>query len=342
MARNNWLFILGMSMIVLLLSGCGTRVIDGQQVDKKDKIIIKFSHVVEENTPKGLAAIRFANLVRERSKGIIEVQVFPNSQLFKDGEEFEALSRGDVQMIAPTTSKIAQLLPQWQIWDLPYLFDDLDSVHQIMDGPLGKTLLAQLQQKNMKGLAMWDNGFKHLTNNDHPITKPGDLQGLTFRIMSQGILEEQFHSFGANTLYLPFNDVYQSLEEGRAQGQENTISNIYTKNFDQVQSYLTLSQHGFMGYTVIVNEEFWSQLPDQARELLEETMAEVTLWERDIAQKLNEEQLRELQKRNQIKIYTLDSEEKRIWQEDFALVYAKFAQKSGTGFLNDVKEFMEK
>ncbi|EHL04825.1 TRAP transporter solute receptor, DctP family [Desulfitobacterium hafniense DP7] len=339
MSRNNRLFML--IMILLLLSGCGTRVIDGQQVDKKDKIIIKFSHVVEENTPKGLAAIRFANLVRERSKGIIEVQVFPNSQLFKDGEEFEALSRGDVQMIAPTTSKVAQLFPQWQIWDLPYLFDDLDSVHQIMDGPLGKTLLDQLHQKNMKGLAMWDNGFKHLTNNDHPITKPGDLKGLTFRIMSQGILEEQFHSFGAATLYLPFNDVYQSLEEGRAQGQENTISNIYTKNFDQVQSYLTLSQHGFMGYAVMVNEDFWNQLPAQARELLEETMAEVTQWERDIAQKLNEEQLRELQKRNQIKLYTLNNEERNIWQEDFALVYTKFAQKCGTDFLNDVKESLE-
>ncbi|HHY27601.1 MAG TPA: DctP family TRAP transporter solute-binding subunit [Desulfitobacterium dehalogenans] len=339
MARNSWLFIL--SMVVLLLAGCGTRVIDGQQVDKKDKIIIKFSHVVEENTPKGLAAIRFANLVRERSKGSIEVQVFPNSQLFKDGEEFEALSRGDVQMIAPTTSKVAQLFPQWQIWDLPYLFDDLDSVHQIMDGPLGRTLLEQLHQKSMKGLAMWDNGFKQLTNNDHPITKPSDLQGLCFRIMSQGILEEQFHYFGADTLYLPFNDVYQSLEEGRAQGQENTISNIYTKNFDQVQSYLTLSQHGFMGYAVIVNEEFWNQLPSQARELLETTLAEVTLWERDIAKKLNDEQLSELQKRNKIKMYTLDSQEKRFWKEDFALVYAKFVQENDADFLNDVRKSID-
>jgi C4-dicarboxylate-binding protein DctP len=261
--------------------------------------------------------------------------------LFKDGEEFEALSRGDVQMIAPTTSKVSQLFSQWQIWDLPYLFNDLDSVHQIMDGPLGRTLLDQLHQKNMKGLAMWDNGFKQLTNNDHPITKPSDLQGLSFRIMSQGILEEQFHSFGADTLYLPFNDVYQSLEEGRAQGQENTISNIYTKNFDQVQSYLTLSQHGFMGYAVIVNEEFWNQLPPQARELLEKTLEEVTLWERDIAKELNDEQLRELQKRNKIEIYTLSSQERGFWQEEFSLVYAKFAQKGGTDFLNDVKKTIE-
>ncbi|HBW33858.1 MAG TPA: C4-dicarboxylate ABC transporter, partial [Desulfosporosinus sp.] len=132
MARNSWLFIL--LIVVFGLSGCGTRVFDGQQVNKEEKIIIKFSHVVEENTPKGLAAIRFANLIRERSGGSIEVQVFPNSQLFKDGEEFEALSRGDVQMIAPATSKVSQLFPQWQIWDLPYFFSNLESVHQIMDG----------------------------------------------------------------------------------------------------------------------------------------------------------------------------------------------------------------
>ena len=340
MNGKKWIFII-LLIVVLGLSGCGTRVIDGQQVNKKEKIIIKFSHVVEENTPKGLAAIRFANLIRERSNGSIEVQVFPNSQLFKDGEEFEALSRGDVQMIAPTTSKVSQLFPQWQIWDLPYLFTNLESVHQIMDGPLGKTLFAQLNQKNMKGLVMWDNGFKHISNNVHPIIKPIDLEGLRFRIMSQGILEEQFHAFGADALFLPFNDVYQSLEEGRVDGQENTISNIYSKKFDTVQNYLTLSQHGFMGYAVIVNEEFWHQLPAHARELLEQTLEEVTLWERVKAKELNEEQLRELQIRNKIKIYTLNSKERSIWKEDFSLVYSKFAQENSVDFLNEVKRLSE-
>ena len=341
MARNSWLSILLLIAIAFGSSGCGTRVVDGQQVNKKEKIIIKFSHVVEENTPKGLAAIRFANLIRERSNGTIEVQVFPNSQLFKDGEEFEALSRGDVQMIAPATSKVSQLFPQWQIWDLPYLFNDLDSVHQVMDGPLGKTLLAQLEQKNMKGLAMWDNGFKQLTNNHHPIIKPSDLEGLRFRIMSQGILEEQFRAFGADALFLPFNDVYQSLQEGRVQGQENTISNIYTKNFDQVQNFLTLSQHGFLGYAVIVNEEFWNQLPSQARELLENTMAEVTQWEREKARQLNEEQLIELQKRKKINIYTLTTLEKNTWKENFSSVYSKLEQEIGPEFLLEVEKSSE-
>jgi len=339
MVGKRWLIVI--LIVVLGLCGCGTRIIDGQQVNKKEKIVIKFSHVVEENTPKGLAAIRFANLIRERSNGTIEVQVFPNSQLFKDGEEIEALGRGDVQMIAPATSKVSQLFPQWQIWDLPYLFTDLKSVHQIMDGPIGQTLLTQLKQKNMKGLVMWDNGFKHLTNNEHAIIKPSDLKGLRFRIMSHGILEEQFRAFGADALYLPFNDVYQSLEDGQVQGQENTISNIYTKEFDRVQNYLTLSQHGFLGYAVIVNKEFWNQLPSQARELLESTLLEVTQWEREKARELNEEQFVGLQKRKKINIYTLTSQEKSAWKENFSSVYSKLEQEIGPDFLVDVKKICE-
>jgi len=339
MAVKCWISLI--LILALGLSGCGSRVVDGQQVNKKDKIIIKFSHVVDENTPKGLAAIRFAQLISERSRGSIEVQVFPDSKLFKDGEEFEALSRGDVQMIAPATSKVSQLFPQWQIWDLPYLFNDLESVHQIMDGPMGKTLLDQLQQKNMKGLVMWDNGFKQLTNSDHPIIKPSDLEGLRFRIMSQGILEEQFYAFGADALFLPFNDVYQYLENGRVQGQENTISNIYTKEYDRVQNFLTLSEHGFLGYAVIVNQEFWNQLPDDARELLENTLAEVTQWERAKARELNEEQLTELKKRKKLNIYSLSTVEKSIWKENFSSVYAKLEQEIGSEFLLEVKQQCE-
>ncbi|MCO5387279.1 MAG: DctP family TRAP transporter solute-binding subunit [Desulfosporosinus sp.] len=339
MARKSWICL--MMILFLGLSGCSNRIVDGQQVNKEEKIVIKFSHVVEENTPKGLAAIRFAQLIKERSRGSIEVQVFPNSQLFKDGEEFEALSRGDVQMIAPATSKMSQLFPQWQIWDLPYLFSDLESVHQIMDGPLGKTLLEQLEEENMRGLAMWDNGFKHLTNNIHPIIKLSDLKGLRFRVMSPGILQEQFFNFGANAIILPFNDVYEALREGSVEGQENTISNIYTKKFSEVQKYLTLSQHGFMGYAVIVNADFWDQLPSQARELIEKTMSEVTLWERETAKELDEEQLEEIKKMKVLNIYSLTPREKMIWRKDFSSVYTKFEKENGSEFLNEEKQWIE-
>ncbi|EHQ88791.1 TRAP transporter substrate-binding protein [Desulfosporosinus youngiae] len=336
MAGKRWILVI--IILALGLSGCHSRVIDGQQVNKEDKIIIKFSHVVDENTPKGLAAIRFAQLISERSGGSIEVQVFPNSQLFKDGEEFEALSRGDVQMIAPATSKLTQLFPQWQVMDLPYFFDDLESVHQTMDGPLGKALLSQLEEKNMRGLAMWDSGFKHLTNNVHPIIKPSDFDGLSFRVMSPGILQAQFNKFGAEAVFLPFNDVYEALSKGKVDGQENTISNIYTQQFDQVQTYLTLSQHGFLGYAVIVNAEFWDQLPSQARELLEKTIVEVTEWERETAERLNEEQLEKIKKLNKISIYALTSQEKSTWKADFSSVYSKFEKEIGLEFLNEVRK----
>ncbi|KGK82211.1 C4-dicarboxylate ABC transporter [Desulfosporosinus sp. HMP52] len=339
MLRSIWVYLV--IILSLSLSGCGNRIVDKQQVNKEEKIIIKFSHVVEENTPKGLAAIRFARLISERSKGSIEVQIFPDSQLFKDGEEFEAIRRGDVQMIAPATSKVSQLFPQWQIWDLPYLFSDLEGVHQIMDGSLGKRLMEQLKEKNLYGLAMWDNGFKHLTNNKHPIIQPSDFKGLKFRVMSPGILQEQFNYFEAKAIFLPFNDVYDALNEGQVEGQENTISNIYTKKFSQVQKYLTLSQHGFLGYAVIINLEFWNQLPDNARELIENTMEEVTFWERDIARELNKQQLEEIKKLNSVSIYSLDEEERRKWQGQFRFAYTKFEKENGSEFLNEVKKWNE-
>lgn len=339
MIRSIWVYVV--MILSLSLSGCGNRIVDKQQVNKEEKIIIKFSHVVEENTPKGLAAIRFARLISERSKGSIEVQIFPDSQLFKDGEEFEAISRGDVQMIAPATSKVSQLFPQWQIWDLPYLFFDLEGVHRIMDGPLGKRLLEQLEEKNLYGLAMWDNGFKHLTNNKHPIIKPSDFKGLKFRVMSPGILQEQFNYFEAEAIFLPFNDVYDALNEGQVEGQENTISNIYTKKFHHVQKYITLSQHGFLGYAVIVNLEFWNQLPDNARVLIEETMEEVTFWERDIAKELNEKQLEEIKKLDSVSIYPLKGEEGIKWKDEFRFAYTKFEKENGSEFLNEVKEWSE-
>ncbi|AET67324.1 tripartite ATP-independent periplasmic transporter solute receptor, DctP family [Desulfosporosinus orientis DSM 765] len=339
MAWKRWSFII--LFLLLGLPGCESRVIDGQQVNRKEKIIIRFSHVVAENTPKGLAAIRFARLISERSGGTIEIQVFPDSQLFKDGEEFEALSRGDVEMIAPATSKISQLLPEWQIWDLPYLFSNLESVHQVMDGPVGRSLLKQLEEKNMVGLAMWDNGFKNLTNNIHPILSPVDFNGLSFRVMSPGILEDQFTYFGADTVLLPFNDVYKALQDGTVQGQENTISNIYTKRFSQVQKYLTLSQHGFLGYAVVMNKTFWDQLPGSARELIEKTMAEVTLWERETAERLNEVQLEEIEKNNLVTIHTLTNQEKTQWKKDFSSVYDKFEENNDSKLLEEAQKWSE-
>lgn len=329
-------------ILILLLGGCSQRVIDKQQVAKNEKIVVKFSHVVSENTPKGLAAKRFADLVRIRTGGYVEVQVFPNSKLYKDGEEFEALKSGAVQMIAPATSKLSTMFPEWQVFDLPFAFPDIQTAHTLMDGPLGNELFKNLQTQKFQGLAMWDSGFKQFTNKQHPLRKPEDFKGLKFRIMTSNVLKEQFEELGAQALPMPFNDVYQALENGTVDAEENTISNIYTQHFDHTQNYLTLSNHGYIGYVVLTNAEFWQSLPPQVRKVMEDTLREVTNWEREIAGEMDQSQLKELEQEGKVKITRLSQDEQLQLQKALNPVYDHLAQEIGPDLVNRVKKIQGK
>lgn len=332
--RGLWLII---ALLALLLAGCDRRGPDGEQVNPREKIIIKFSHVVADDTPKGQAARRFARLVEERTKGRVEVQVFPNSTLYKDGEELDALMDGRVQMIAPSTSKLGSLAPQWQLLDLPYLFESEEEVHRVLDGEIGKRLFATLEGYNIHTLAFWDNGFKQMTNSKRPLVYPEDFRGLTFRVMiNSSVLEEQFRLLGASAVQLPFNDVYQALAGGQVDGQENTMSNIYSQRFYQVQPYLTVSNHGFIGYVVLTNTGFWQSLPPDVRRVIEEAMAEVTAWEREQAARLNEENFQQVKESGQVKIHVQTAEEKARWQEALAPLYQKFRSMPGGELLDEV------
>lgn len=328
----------GLIVLLLLgLSGCGPRVVDGQQVAKNERIVIKFSHVVAENTPKGLAAQRFADLVRERTGGYVEVQVFPNSELYKDGEEFEALKSGAVQLIAPATSKISGTFPDWQVLDLPFAFKDLQQVHAFTDGANGQKLFAELKQEGILGLAIWDNGFKQLTNNKHPLVKPADFAGLRFRVMPSKVLEEQFRVLGATAVPMAFSDVHEALKTGNVDGEENTISNIYTQRFDQVQKYLTLSNHGYIGYVVLTNQAFWDSLSPNIRKILEDAVAEVTRWERQKAEEVNEKQLEAIKQEGKIAIHQLTDTEKKEWLAAFAPIYGRLAQEIGLDLVESAR-----
>lgn len=334
--------LIGLVLVLLLLGGCSPRVMDEQQVAKNEKIVIKFSHVVSENTPKGLAAKRFADLVRERTGGYVEVQVFPDSRLYKDGEEFEALKSGAVQMLAPATSKLSTMFPEWQVFDLPFAFPDMKTAHTLMDGPLGQELLTNLQKQKFLGLAMWDSGFKQFTNNKRPLRKPEDFRGLQFRIMTSNVLKEQFEELGAQALPMPFNDVFQALQNGTVDAEENTISNIYTQHFDLTQKYLTLSNHGYLGYVVLTNIDFWQTLPAPVRKILEDTLREVTIWERDIAGEMDQKQLSELKQEGKMNITTLSQGERLQLQKALNPVYERLSQEIGPDLVNRVKKIQEK
>ncbi|WP_245308384.1 DctP family TRAP transporter solute-binding subunit [Halalkalibacter urbisdiaboli] len=324
--------------VFILLTGCGAKSYpeDHEQLSEDERIIIRFSHIVGEQTPKGLAARRFAKLIKERSNGYIEVQVFPNGYLYKDGEELEALKKGDIQMIAPATSKITNIVPEWQILDLPFAFHNVEEVHDYLEGKIGNRLMTKLEAKGFYPVSTWDNGFKQMTNSSHPLREIEDFSGLQLRVMPSPVLKAQFSELNTRTQSNSFNEVFHLLENKEIVGQENTFSNIYSKNLQLLQNYLTVSNHGYLGYVVLMNKTFWDGLPEDVQSLLQETMDEVAVWERMIAQELNSLNFRELEKCNCIDIHHLTADEKRLWEEAFEPVYQQVEYKFGTEYIRQL------
>jgi C4-dicarboxylate-binding protein DctP len=238
-----------------------------------DPIIIKYSHVVADQSPKGQAALKFKELAEKKLPGKVVVQVFPNSQLFGDGKEMEALLLGDVQIIAPSLAKFGKYTKTLQVFDLPFLFEDIHAVDRFQEGPKGQELLNSMNAKGIKGLGYLHNGMKQLSANK-PLRTPADAKGLKFRIQSSDVLEAQFKAVGANPQKLAFAEVYQALQSGVVDGTENPWSNTYTKKFHEVQKYIMESDHGVLDYMVITNASWWDGLPADIRKALNEAMVE--------------------------------------------------------------------
>jgi C4-dicarboxylate-binding protein DctP len=292
-------------------------------------IIIKFSHVVAGDTPKGKAAERFRQLAEKYTGGRVKVEVYPNSQLYKDREEMEALQRGAVQMLAPSVSKFGPLgVREFELFDLPYLFSDPQSVDKVTDGPIGAGLLARLEPKGIKGLAYWDNGFKQFSAN-RPLRRPEDFRGLKIRIQSSKVLEATVRELGALPQVMAFSEVYSALQQKVVDGAENPVSNLYTQKMHEVQSHLTISDHGCLVYAVIVNRRFWEGLPTDVRAQLEKAMAETTRYERDIAKKDNEDALAAVRASKKTEVYVLSDAEKKAWRQALMPVHRKFESAVG-------------
>jgi len=298
--------------------------------------IIKFSHVVALDTPKGKAAEFFAKKAAELTKGKVKVEVYANSSLYKDKEEIEALQIGAVQMLAPSLSKFGPLgVREFEAFDLPFIFDSTAELHKITQGPVGAGLLAKLEPKGIRGLAFWDNGFKSFTANS-PLKTPADFKGKKFRIQSSKVLEEQIRSVGGLPQVMAFSEVYQALQTGVVDGTENTISNIYTQKTHEVQKYLSLTNHGYIGYAVIVNKKFWDGLPADIREQLEQAMKEATVYGNNIAQEENDQALLGVRKSGKTLVYEPSKEERLALKTAMAPVHVKMADRVGKDMLQSI------
>jgi C4-dicarboxylate-binding protein DctP len=278
-------------------------------------IVIKFSHVVANDTPKGKGAIKFKELAEKYTNGKVKIEVYPNSSLYKDKEEIEALQLGSVQMLAPSTAKFAPLgAKEFEALDLPWLFKDEATYDKTMKGTVGKWLFKKLESKGITGLAYWVNGFKDMSANK-PLRKPEDMKGLKMRIQSSKVLESEMRAFGALPQVMAFSEVYQAMQTGVVDGSENPPSNFYTQKMHEVQKYLTLTDHGVIEYAVIVNKKFWDGLPADIRTTLEGAMKDATKYADDIAKKENDDALAAVKASGKTEIITLTPPEKAAWKK---------------------------
>ncbi|MGN7470843.1 DctP family TRAP transporter solute-binding subunit [Brevibacillus sp. SAFN-007a] len=314
---------------------------DEVQEGLSERIIIKFSHVVAENTPKGLTVERFAQLVKDKTKGRVEVQVFPNSVLHSEKTEMAALKKGEVQMIAPAFSHLSSIIPAWAVLELPYVFRTQEDVEQALNGEIGQMLFSTLADYDMKGLAFWSSGFKQMTAN-RPLITPDDFVGQRFRMIPSAVLEAQFRSFQAIPIGSYFGDLYSLLANGKVDGEENTISNVYTKRLYQVQKYMTISNHGFLGYAVVINQTFWNKLPPDIQQAITEAMQEATAYNNQLAVSMNASQLRLLQEQNSIQIHMQTAEERAAWMQAVQPVYDKFAESIGADLMEKIRELHQR
>ena len=298
--------------------------------------IIKFSHVVAADTPKGKASVFFAQKAAELTKGKVKVEVYANSALYKDKEEMEALQIGSVQMLAPSLAKFGPLgVKEFEAFDMPFIFDDTADLHKVTQGPVGAALLAKLEPRGIKGLAYWDNGFKSFSANT-PLKAVADYKGKKFRIQSSKVLEEEIRSIGGIAQVMAFSEVYQALQTGVVDGTENPLSNFYTQKMHEVQKHLTLTNHGYLGYAVIANKKFWDALPADVRGQLEQAMKEATVYANKIAQEENDLSLEGVKKSGKTTVYVPTKDERLALKKAMAPVHTKMAERVGKETLQEI------
>ncbi|MDO9224693.1 MAG: TRAP transporter substrate-binding protein [Pseudomonadota bacterium] len=301
-----------------------------------EPIIIKFSHVVAQDTPKGKAAEHFKKRAEELTKGRVKVEVYANSTLFKDKEELEALQLGAVQMLAPSLAKFGPLgVKEFEVFDLPYMFDNYEGLHRVTEGPIGRRMLNSLERRGITGLAFWDNGFKVFSSNK-PINSVSDFKGQKMRIQSSKVLDAQMRAIGVLPQVMAFSEVYQALQTGVVDGTENPPSNLFTQKMHEVQKFVRVSNHGYLGYAVITNKKFWDGLPADVRAQLERAMKESTTYANQIAKKDNDDALDAVRKSGRSHVFVPSAQEQVSMKRALVNVHEKMDDRVGVDLVQAI------
>ena len=298
-------------------------------------MVIRFAHVVSPDTPKGLAVERFKTLLEQRTHGRIQVDIHPQGRLYNDHNEIEALRLGAVEMLAPSLSKFGRIgFPEFEVFDLPFLFSSFDDVHRVTQGPLGQRLLARLQNRQMVGLGFLDNGFKHMSG-PRPLLWPHDYRGMRMRVQPSMVIAEQMQALGAVPVVLDFSETRRALSQGVVDGTENPSSNFWTQGMQAVQSDLTLTRHAYLGYVFVVSAAFWMHLSEQDREAIAQSVTQALSWGNSIAARENEGALQALRADGRTRIHALSEAQKQAMREKVEPVYKSLGRRIGPTWVNE-------
>ena len=323
-----------LGFLLVAATGCGGGSEGGSPATAApEAYVIKFPHVVATATPKGQMAQRFKELAEERFPGRVRIEVYPSAQLMEDTESIEALAFGEVQMIATSVALFDRLTPKLQVFDLPFLFPDLAAVERFQKSPAGSALLTALTEHGILGLQYWHNGMKQFSG-PRPLIAPADARGLKFRVMESDITQAQIEAIGGNPQKMAFGEVYQALQTGTVDAQENTWSNIYSSKFYEVQPFMTESNHGYIGYYVAVNAEFWQSLPDDLRTGLAATLDEVTQWGNARSEAINQESKQHIIDSGRTQLTVLTPEQLAVWQQAMSPVWDEFRDRIGADLVD--------
>jgi len=301
------------------------------------QVTLRFSHVVAEATPKGLAANRFKVLVEQRSQGRIAVQVFPNAQLYGDRDEMQALQLGAVDLVAPSLSKFGRLgLPEFELFDLPFMFDSLQHVRHITQGLLGRQLFERLARQGLIGLGYFDNGFKQMSAN-RALLAPSDFAGLRMRVQPSAVIAAQMRALGARPVTLEFSETRQALAAGVVDGTENPVSNFWTQRMHLVQTDLSLTDHGYLGYAVVTHQRLWSHLQPSDQVLLQQALTDALDFANDIADRQNAQALQALRDSHTTRIHSLTADQRQRLRQAVEPVQQVLAKRVGRLWLDRLK-----
>jgi C4-dicarboxylate-binding protein DctP len=304
----------------------------------QDPIVIKFSHVAAADTPKGQAAEFFKKRAEERTKGRVKVEVYANSTLYKDKEELESLQLGAVQMLAPVAGKFGPAgVKEFEVFDLPYMFPDTEGLHRVTRGPIGASLLKKLEARNMVGLGYWDAGFRVLSSNK-PIRTPDEAKGQKIRINSSKVNQAIMRSIGALPQTMAFSEVYTALQTGVVDGADGNLPNLYTQKQYEVQKYVTLTNHTYSGYVVVVNKPFWDKLPADIRTELQAAMKDATDLNDKVAEEDNEKAMAAIKASGKTEIHVPTPQEKAMWIKAMSPVQDEMASRVGTDLVDAIRK----